>query len=266
MNGDYVTSNAHAEAGIALYDQDRDHYLTYVYSGHDPGCCCRSFGSMSLAQLGQPDLALERCREGRELAMSFDHPFSLAIALWAEGTIHQLRQEPEAIATSGERVFQLCNERGVPALAPVGEVYMGDALARVGERAEGVATMRRGIEHLLATSSTFSMPSFHAALADALLADGKIADGRQAVEQGLALSESGGDRFNLPQLHRIKARLLLAADASAIEEAEQVLCEAIQIAREQRSPLLELRVTLDLSTLWADRGDREKAARLLSPA
>ncbi len=41
--GDAAAADRHIGHGIAMYDPDRDHALTYRYTGHDPGVCCRSY-------------------------------------------------------------------------------------------------------------------------------------------------------------------------------------------------------------------------------
>jgi class 3 adenylate cyclase len=84
---------AHHLGWSSLYDRKRDHHLTYVYSGHDPGVCCRSFGALALWQLGYPDKALAMCREGETLARELSHPFTLTVALWALGMMCLLRRE-----------------------------------------------------------------------------------------------------------------------------------------------------------------------------
>jgi hypothetical protein len=38
---------------MALYARESHHALTFVYSGHDPGVCCRGFSSLVLWQRGQ---------------------------------------------------------------------------------------------------------------------------------------------------------------------------------------------------------------------
>jgi len=45
--GDYVTAEFHANEGIAIYDPVEHHPLTYKYSGHDPGVCCRGFSALA---------------------------------------------------------------------------------------------------------------------------------------------------------------------------------------------------------------------------
>jgi hypothetical protein len=49
--GEYADADFHCAKGISLYRRSRDHALTYVYSGHDPGVCGRSF-SLSARQTG----------------------------------------------------------------------------------------------------------------------------------------------------------------------------------------------------------------------
>jgi class 3 adenylate cyclase/predicted ATPase len=263
FSGDYIAAQKHAEEGIARYDRDRDHQLTYVYSGHDPGMCCRAFGSLSLGQLGYPDQALELCRDGLELAEALEHPFTVAIALWATGILHQLRREPEATGEAGERMVSYCSEKGLPPLVPLGEVFVGDALARQGNYNDGIKLMRAGVDKLQSTHTMFSLPSFFPALAEAYLRDGSCNDAMGAIEEGFALALAGGDHFSLPEMHRVKAKLLLSQSADNKVAAEAAYNEAIETARHQQARFLGLRATTELARLWGENGKREAACEML---
>ena len=267
--GDYHAARAHAEQGIALYDRERDHQLTYAHSGHDPGMCCRAFGSLSLCQLGYPDQALALCREGRALAESLAHPFTLAIALWGTGILYQMRREATALRETGERLVSYCGENGIGFLVQMGRVFRGAALAAEAggrrEAAEGVAEVREGLDGLHRYGTEFGIPSFHAALAEACASAGEVAAGLVAVEAGLAMSAKNADRFCLPELHRVKGVLTLAAARGDQREAEAYFTTAIEIAREQEAKLLELRAASDLATLWAEQGKAKEARDLLAP-
>ncbi len=227
--------------------------------------CCRAFGSLSLGQLGYPDQASELCREGLELAEMLAHPFTVAIALWATGILHQLRREPEATGEAGDRMIGYCSDKGLLPLVPLGQVFRGDALARRGEVAQGIDLMRKGIAKLQETSTLFSLPSLFPALADAYLRSGKIDEGLAAVEEGLALVHAGGDRFSLPEIHRVKAALLLAREKDDRAAAEAAFGDAIEVARIQGARVLGMRAATDLARLWGDCGQRERARQLLSP-
>jgi predicted ATPase len=265
FTGDFRIAQKHAQEGIARYARERDHRLTYIYSGHDPGVCCRAFGSLSLAQLGYPDRALALCRDGLALAEALGHPFSIAIALWAAGILHQLRREPEATRKAGERMISYCREKGLPPMVPLGKVFRGDALTRQAEFAQGIALMREGIAELRSFGTLFSLPSFFPALASACARSGNVGDGLAAVEEGLVLAHTGGARFSLPEIHRLRATLLLARSAADRAEAEAAYGEAIEIARGQQARLLELRAAKDLARLWGENGRRGPARELLMP-
>jgi class 3 adenylate cyclase/predicted ATPase len=265
FSGDFRTAQRHAEEGIARYERDRDHCLTYIYSGHDPGVCCRAFGSLSLAHLGYPDRALALCRDGLALAEALAHPFTVAIALWATGILHQLRRESDATRAAGERMISYCSEKGLPPMVPLGKVFRGDALARQGEFAEGIAEMREGIAELRSIGTLFSVPSFFPALASACARSGNVGDGLAALEEGLAMVQKGGDQFSLPEIHRVKATLLLARSAADRDAAEAAFREAIDVARGQQARLLELRAATSLARLWGDNGSRGPARELLAP-
>ena len=265
FTGDFRTAQRHSEEGIARYERERDHHLTYVYSGHDPGMCCRAFGSLSLGQLGHPDRALALCRDGLALAEALAHPLTVAVALWATGILHQLRREPDLTREAGERMISYCSERGLPPMVPLGKVFRGDALARQGEFAEGIAQMREGIAELRSIGTVFSLPSFFPALANAYAASGNVGDGIAAVEDGLAMARAGGDHFSLPEIHRVKATLLLARSAADRAAAEAAYGEAIEVARRQQARLLELRAVTGLARLWGENGERGAARERLAP-
>jgi class 3 adenylate cyclase/predicted ATPase len=265
FSGDFRTAQQHAKEGVARYQRERDHHLTYIYSGHDPGMCCRAFGSLSLCQLGYPDQALALCRDGLTLAEILAHPFTVAIALWASGILHQLRRDSDATHEAGERMIGYCSAKGLPPMVPLGKVFRGDALARRGEFAEGIAGMREGIAELRSIGTLFSVPSFFPALASACLRSGNVSDGLAAVKEGLAMAHGGGDHFSLPEIHRLKATLLLARSAADREAAEAAFGKAIEVARAQQARLLELRAATGLARLWSENGRRNPARELLAP-
>ena len=254
--GEFRAAHRHAEEGISQYERERDHHLTYTYSGHDPGMCARAFGSLSLGQLGYSERALALCRDGLALAEVLAHPFTIAIALWAKGILHQLRREPDATREVGERMIHYCSEKDLRTMVPIGKVFRGDALARHGQFAEGIGQMREGITELRSIGTVFSLPSFFAALASACARCGNIGEGLAAVEEGLAMTRTGGDRFSLPEIHRIKAKLLLASSAADRDAAEAAFGEAIEVSRGQQARLLELRAATSMARLWRDQGKR----------
>jgi predicted ATPase len=262
--GEFRAAQQHAEEGISQYERERDHHLTYTYSGHDPGMCARAFGSLSLGQLGYAERALARCREGLALAEVLAHPFTVGIALWAAGILHQLRREPDAMRQIGERMIKYGRENGLRMILPFGKVFRGDAMTQHGDFTEGAAQMREGIRELRSMGTLFSQVSLFAGLADACARCGNVDEGLAAAEDGLAMMRTGGEHFSLPEIHRIKGKLLLIASANDKNAAEAAFNEAHSIARAQQAKLLELRASMSLARLWRDQGKAQQARELLA--
>ncbi len=265
FTADFEAARRHAEAGIASYDRDRDHGLTYVYSGHDPGVCCRSFGALAICQLGYPDQALALCREGEALARDLAHPFSVTVALWALGMLHLLRRDWDGIRETGVAMIDHCTEKGFPPFVPMGKIFRGGARAVAGDAAAGLAELGDGIAGLRASGTEYTLPSFFAWLAELSGKDGALDAGFAVLEDGIALARKNDDRFSLPEFHRIEGELLLARSAEDKAAAEACYRQAIATARAQRAKLLELRAAAALARLLADDRRRPEARDTLAP-
>ena len=100
-------------------------------------------------------------------------------------------------------------------------------------------------------------------LVQALAACGRHDEGLAALRQATALVEETGERYVEAEIHRLEGNLLLATDDTAAAEA--CYLRALAVARAQEARSLELRAACDLARLWAECGDRARAAELLAP-
>jgi len=84
------------------------------------------------------------------------------------------------------------------------------------------------------------MPYFLAAKSEALNLANRTSEALEAIKEAEALVERSGERWWCAELHRLRAVFLAAMGA---EDAQIVasFCEAIRIAREQKSISLEKR-------------------------
>src|ERR1700751_3853776 len=78
------------------------------------------------------------------------------------------------------------------------------------------------------------------------------------------MMRTGGEHFSLPEIHRIKGKLLLTGSANDRNAAEAAFSEALSIARAQQAKLLELRASMSLARLWRDQGKVQQARELLA--
>src|SRR5262249_61075780 len=88
---------------------------------------------------------------------------------------------------------------------------------------------------------------------------GRTKDALQVIEDALARQAHGGARLARSELLRLQGEALLRQASSAQGEAEGRFLEAIQLARRQGARPFELRASISLARLWAQRGKRAAA-------
>ena len=263
FTGDFQAARDHAETVIALYDQERHHHLTYVYSGHDPGVCSLSFGALPLWQLGYPDQALARCRDGKALADELGHPFTIIVAWWAMGLLRVLRREVDATHEAGEALIRDCTEMGIQPFVPLGRILRGGARAERGEAAAGIEELSAGIAGMRGVRTEYTLTVFYAWLAELCLKSGRLDEAERTLADGLAMSEANAERFCLPEFHRLDGELARARSRN--DDAEAALARSLALAGELGSRSFELRAATSLAALWRDLGRAAEARDLLAP-
>lgn len=244
--GAFGETEHHAGQGIAAYRRDRDHELTFIYSGHDPGVCCRVFAGLSCWQRGQPDAAVRRCREALALAEDLAHPLTLALAYWGLSYVHLFRREPAEAQRWAELEIALCERYLLPLLLSQGRFQLGWALAELGRAQAGIARMEEGLEALQATGAEMGRPYLLGLLGEAYARMGKVDEGLNRIHMAQEAASPHGAKFQLPEILRLKGELLLMGDEPEPLAAEGAFIEALSIARGQGARLSELRIALSL--------------------
>jgi len=265
--GRYAEAAEHAARGMALYRRERDHPLTYIYSGHDPGVCCRCFAALSCCLSGGLDRALELGREAVALGRALDHPLTAAIAYWACGLVHIMRGEPERTAEWAQRVLAVSDEYLLPVTRAQGLLHSGWSLAVLGQVREGLERMREGIAQIAATGGQMDVLYFRALLGEALGKAGQPDAGLAEVERALATARTRDALFQVPEMLRAKGDLLAMIARSHRADAEACYREAIAVAEAQDARLPKLTAATSLANLLArSRGGAARARAVLQPA
>jgi predicted ATPase len=133
-----------------------------------------------------------------------------------------------------------------------------------GEVQLGVETLRAALsttqmERRYILSSTFSR-----ALAEGLARIGHLAEATLIIEALVSEAARGPGTFELPDLLRARAAVLLAASQNNWLAAETCLMSSLDCARKQSALGWELRSAILLSRWWADRGRDDEARSLLA--
>lgn len=264
--GEYADADLHCAEGISLYERGRDHALTYVYSGHDPGVCCRVFSGLIQCLYGYPDRSLALCQQALDLAQELKHPLTTALAYWAYSFAHILRREPGPAKHWAEREIAVSEEYLLPLLLSQGRFQLGWALAELGDLDEGIARMREGLAAISATGAVMGLPYYVALLGEALARAGKPEAGLEEIERALSTASEQGARFQVSEMFRLKGELLAALSNASLPEAEACFRAGIAAADAQRAKLPKLRSATSLARLLANSGKPGRARALLRPA
>jgi predicted ATPase len=123
---------------------------------------------------------------------------------------------------------------------PGGEVLRGWAPSALGDTAEGISWIEDGIGDYQATGSTLLVPYCLALKAEALHLTDRTSEALEAIREAEALAERFENRYWCAELHRLRGVFLAAMGADEMQ-IEASFCEAIRIAKEQKSVSLEKR-------------------------
>ena len=254
--GDFIAAREHLETAVALCAVIPEKRII----GVQPGCL--QYLAWTLWYMGNPDCGLSAARRALVLARSSDHPFTLASALNQVARFHILRREAHIALELANEGLAFSNRYGFPTWAAESTLVRGWALAATGHVSEGVAELRAGLAARDAIREFGAQPHYKGWLAEAC---GRI--GR--VEEGLELIASVLDREHEilvyePELHMVRASLLLVRDPTATEEASNCMRTALEIAKGHGSKSWELRATLGLARLLRDTNRREEAGSMLA--
>ena len=263
--GDYATAEFHANKGIALYDHVEHHPLTYKYSGHDPGVCCRAFSSLALWVRGYPEQAVNRCNDALTLANQEQHPLTVALAYNFLSELHMLRREADEGQRWAEKEVEISEKYVLPLMLAQGRFHLGWALAEQGRLVQGIELIRDGIAATRATGALMGFPFTLSVLACAYLDIGELCQAAATLDEALSVATEARAQYFFPEVLRTKGKLLFLQDPDHPEAAQACFQQAVTAARDQGAKSLELRAATSLARLWCDQGKHTEARDLLAP-
>ena len=163
-----------------------------------------------------------------------------ALALnWAAmlGTYERNPAEADRLASE---LIELSTRDNFVFWLAIGAIWRGWARSASGNTAEGITWIERGIRDYRATGAVLVVPYYLALKAEAFYLADRTCEALEAIKEAEALAERYEQRVPCGELHRLRGVFLTASGA---EEAqiEASFCEAIRIAKEQKSVSLEKR-------------------------
>jgi len=215
--------------------------------------------------LGYVDQARQRRNEA--LAAACRHsPYSLAFALaqtWVADWAIEGAQSAARVLAWADEVLDISGEQGYPLWMGMGEVMRGWSLGALGQEAEGVPLIRKGIATIRSTGCNLTLP-FHLTVgAETFEMYGQPEEALDWLDEAAKLVETTQERCVEAEMDRLQGTLLLSrAEHTAAEDSFD---RALAVARRQSAKTFELRAAISLARLWRDQGKRREARDLLAP-
>lgn len=122
----------------------------------------------------------------------------------------------------------------------------GWCAAENGDLDRGIALLTEAITTLHATQSRHTMAYSLGLLADVQMKAGRHADAMKAVEDGIALAETGGERYYSAELHRLRGELFARPPHRQRRKAQASFRAAIKVAKQQGAAVLEHRANASM--------------------
>jgi DNA-binding SARP family transcriptional activator len=224
----------------------------------------RAWQAHALWTLGRPDTALDSASHALRLARQLGQPFNQAIAATYLALLQQLRADPATFRRQAKEALELATEFNATYYRAWAHILA--AYAETLDRPEAVAIsrLREAIQSFEDTGARLRLPYYLALLAEAHLRAGEADAGLAVVEEASACSRDTNERWWDPELHRLRAELLLRGGAD-VAEAETALGRALEVARGQAARSLELRAACSLARGWTATGRDAEGRDLLAP-
>ncbi len=252
--GSYARCCAHAEAGLAIYEQHDVRHHMHLYGGHDAKVC--GHGELALAHwmMGRPLTARVQDRLGQDWAHSLDHLGSLVHNCEYRLYRHAWTLDLERAAAESQELMRLAEEHGLQDVRAKAMIFLGWATATRADPVAGRRLLEEGWTRQLAIGTNEDFPVYVSLLAEVLIAAGEPDAAGAALEQAELDFDRTGLWFWRSEVRRMRARAMLAAGREE-ERARALLRGALELAEEQGAAMLALRAATELARL--DPGEAE---------
>jgi len=251
---DFLSWNVDVLHGARAYERFNEPGLPAVFS--------RSYLLRALAEVGEFDRGAARADEALHLAVSADHPFTLAGALEGIGFLHLRRGAIQEAVAVLERGLRLCEEWQFHLVHYPTAAYLGTAYALAGRDTEALP--------LLEQAATLPL-GFHPALWMAMLGEAhlladRLTEASECAEQALTRAEGTRETGSRAWTLRLQAEIAARAVPSDTAGAEARYGEALALADELGMRPLQARCHLGLGTLYRRIGRLDEAHAELATA
>ena len=236
--GDFDSARKYATSGVQIWRSGG--VQSPVEEIASPAVLVLCYEALSEWHLGEIASCRATMAEAISLAKELNDMGALAIALAFGAVLGHFERNPAEVEHLASDLIELSTRQNFVRWLPGGEVLRGWARSALGGTAEGVSLIENGIADNRATGSILLVPLFLALKAEALHLADRTSEALEALGEAEALAERFEGLWWSAELHRLRGVFLTAMGAEETQ-IEASFCEAIRIAKEQKSVSLATR-------------------------
>jgi len=259
-------SGARRELEAALHHWPGSQSTSTIFLGFD----YRNRAGIVLARTlwlqGHPDQAVERARQAIKDAERMEHPVSLTIVLHWAASVFLWRGDLQSAEEHIDWFIARAESHSLGPSLAIGHGFKGELAIRLGDARGGLEIVRSSMEKLRGARYELLTTPFSISLIQGLAAIGRFAEAIALLDETMRVVEDNGDFCYMPELLRVKGRLLLSLPQSGDDDAKACYMQALELSRRQGARAWELRTAVDLAGLLARQGNLDGARTLLRPA
>jgi hypothetical protein len=229
--GDFESAQRHAMRGIQIWRsggvQSHAEFL-------DPAVSCLCFEALSEWHIGEITSCQATMAEAISVAKQLNNTYALILALHLAAYLAHYECNPAEVERLASELIELSTCHNFQDGLARGAILRGWARTASGGKAKDIAWIEDGIRDYRASGSILGLPYFLALKAEALHLTDRTSEALEAIKEAEALAERSEARGWCAELHRLRAVFLTAIGAEETQ-IEASFCEAIRIAKEQKS-------------------------------
>lgn len=214
---------------------------------------------------GNLDRAM-RCAEMTiEEAERSDHPIALCRALMLTMPFYFWIDDLENVKQGLARLKLTAERHSLSPFCAVSRGLEGRYLVRTGEVANGVQSLRDGLESLARQRYEMLTTDFVSELAICLAKYDKRTEAMALLDDSIAVQIRSMRPLHLPALFMAKGLTHMFGRAPDMGLAEQCLQKAMALAEQQSALSFQLRAAMGLARIWIEHGEVRRADDLIRP-
>jgi tetratricopeptide (TPR) repeat protein len=197
---------------------------------------------------GAPEQAELLAHRTADEAARLNHPVTHSIALIWSLAVHLWMGDHNAAQKSLDAFAECAQANALgPYIAATGG-FRGELGIQQGETEASIRALEESLSRLRAARYELLTTSFSMALARGLIIRGQFAEAYSVIDATIARCDRNGERYAMPELLCVKAQVVRLSD-NDLPQSEDLLHEAVELARQQGARAWELRAASELAQL-----------------